>query len=185
MKEHPLIFSAEMVRAVLADNKTQTRRVITRRNKYAWQVGERMWLREKWRTAKALDDFPPRMTGDKSPFQYAADMSFILHGNIISRWQPWGKWHPSIHMPRWASRITLEIINIRVEQIQDITPEDAGAEGCGINMPNAPIASYYGQVGKFHALWDSINAKRGYGWDANPAVKVISFKIIEVKNGTD
>lgn len=85
---------------------------------------------------------------------------------------------PSIHMPRWASRITLEITEVRVERVQEITEVDAKAEGSDW------YSIEYKQQGigrckqAFHKLWDSINAKRGYGWEVNPWVWVISFKVI-------
>jgi hypothetical protein len=90
-------------------------------------------------------------------------------------------WRPSIHMPRWASRITLEVAGVRVERLRDITEEGAKAEGVS---PTCPI---YGDCGgykheghkeAFTKLWDSIYAKRGFGWDVNPLVWVIEFKRI-------
>lgn len=90
-------------------------------------------------------------------------------------------WEPSIHMPRWASRITLEITGVRVERVQDISEADAKAEG-------APIGYYERETldgleavptdrrGGFRALWDSINGQRGYGWQANPWVWVVEFR---------
>jgi len=94
------------------------------------------------------------------------------------------KWHTGRFMPRWASRIMLEVTDVRVERVQDISEEDAWAEGiltryccnggdCGCRgMPiNHPTAD-------FRDLWDSINAKRGHGWDVNPWVWVVKFKRI-------
>lgn len=86
------------------------------------------------------------------------------------------KWIPAIHMPRWASRITLEITNVRVERLQDVTEEDAIAEGFNFQtLRNETISARC----NFHFLWEEINAKRGYGWDKNPWVWVIEFKRIE------
>lgn len=98
--------------------------------------------------------------------------------------EPKCKWKPSIHMPRWASRITLQIIDIRVERVRDITRDDAKAEGV------SNVFKYRGEIDKaifkrsvlhpyvanFSVLWDQINAKRGYGWDVNPWVWVVEFK---------
>ena len=86
------------------------------------------------------------------------------------------KIRPSIFMPKAVCRLPLEVTGIRVERLQEITPEGCLAEGFHIDMPNAPIAAYYGRVAKFRNYWDALNAKRGYGWDTNPWVWVISFK---------
>lgn len=90
-------------------------------------------------------------------------------------------WNPSIFMPRWASRITLEITDVRVERVQEITEEDARAEG----FPGERWATGHGDYSEiapseqFRELWDKLNASRGFGWDANPWVWVIEFKRIE------
>lgn len=83
------------------------------------------------------------------------------------------KWRPSIHMPRAASRITLEIISVQVERLQDIGQEDACAEGVGWWKFSGKEKDY---LPEFRSLWDSINASRGFGWDVNPWVWVIEFK---------
>jgi hypothetical protein len=94
-----------------------------------------------------------------------------------------GKLRPSMFMPRWASRITLEITDIRVERVQDIVERDTYAEGCerirefqafGADSAGRDKLARFG----FKRLWDSINADRGYGWDKNPWVWVISFRRI-------
>ena len=82
------------------------------------------------------------------------------------------KWRPSIFMPRWASRLTLEILSISVERLQKIKNKDAVAEG---------VNAYYGDINaqprlKFQMLWDGINKDRGYSWDENPWVYVIKYK---------
>lgn len=91
-------------------------------------------------------------------------------------------WCPSIHMPRWASRLTLEITDVRAERVQAISEADARAEG--VERHDDDGATYYGPFGKGHAsavvefrrLWDSLNAARGHGWDANPWVWAITFR---------
>lgn len=76
------------------------------------------------------------------------------------------KWRSPIHMSRWASRLTLEITDVRVERVQDISDEDAFAEGTK-------------SVNDYRELWDSLNQKRGFGWLANPWVFAITFKVIQ------
>ena len=97
------------------------------------------------------------------------------------------KWHPSIHMPKDASRITLEVVNVRLERLQEITEDDAWKEGVGdpydYQMPDYYDQIQFSGVGikkcAFAGLWDSINAKRGYGWDSNPWVWVVEFRRVE------
>lgn len=97
-------------------------------------------------------------------------------------------WCPSIHMPRWASRITLEITDVRVERLQDISDAEAIREGVddwGSIEEADSTAARLTEKGKglpllqFRILWDDLNAKRGYGWDANPWVWVIGFRRVE------
>ena len=161
MAEHPIIFTALMVRAILDGRQTQTRRRLKGKPpKFA--TGDTLWVRERW--TLAADDARP----DGFPV-YLAD------GTPKA---PHGPWRSPIHMPRWASRITLEVTDVRVERVQDIGEEDAKAEGVDWEVwehGGEPIPP----TSLFHELWDSINAKRGYGWDANPWVWVVSFKRIQ------
>lgn len=182
MKERPILFSGEMVRAILDGRKTQTRRVVKQRGDCSGSVeqcpygqpGERLWVRETWAT-EGTDET------STLPLQFKADRS---------DWPKCSKWRPSIHMPRWASRITLEIESVRVERLQKITEEDAKAEG----TRDDALVHYYCEEGTdddpignhrcnwryaFSRLWESINAKRGFGWDANPWVWVITFRRVE------
>ena len=107
----------------------------------------------------AATDPMPDLVDEDCPHQTCADNGYCQH------------WHPSIHMPRWASRITLEIAGTRAERVNDITYADCLKEG---------IEDLEESVGKsiaeFAALWDRINGERGYGWDKNPFVWVIEFK---------
>lgn len=120
--------------------------------------------------------------------QYAADglkRTVETKWDNVERWMkrnPGGK--PSIHMPRWASRITLEIVNVRVERIQEISYADSLAEG--IQSDEMFLTGKTPYRNHFKELWDSINDKRGpkedpgaYSWDRNPWVWVIKFKRIE------
>ena len=221
-KERPILFSGEMVKAILDGRKTQTRRVVkfpasfladkkppkiikVRPNLYAnvsgdftaydannpndpWlmhvscpygKVGDLLWARETWTEADGIDG---------REIYYAASES------EISRYQL-APWKPSIHMPRTASRITLEITNIRVERLQDISETDAKAEGFGavpVEMPTAEEIATNPQAKEFTELfpggvaltaklafmckWNERNAKRGFAFSANPYVWVIEFK---------
>jgi hypothetical protein len=198
MKEKPILFSTEMVRAILAGRKTQTRRVIKPTKETEWLLldnwadsyvknpgnylaeacpygtpGDRLWVRETHGIQLEPDKDHP-----KGYVIYRADLpdgaSFAYEGGGSA-------WRPSIFMPRWASRILLEITHIRVERVQEITPANCGAEGIDIPHPQNPnieealkhLAAYHYA---FEKLWDSINAKRGYPWESNPWVWVIEFR---------
>lgn len=218
MKEHPILFSGPMVRALLDETKTQTRRIWKMPKGHTWSdekkglvvwegndceyavdelrcpygdVGDRLWVREAWRSAKDLDAFSPSGIGEKcvdqgyrkpwAPIQYEADGSRV-------NWTGWGlgktmedadapgRIRASMHMPRWACRLVLEIISIRVERLNDISIADALAEGvrCHLDHHNKPRESIYSPVGGFRELWESINGAES--WDANPWVWVVEFK---------
>ena len=199
MKERPILFNGEMVRAILGGRKTQTRRVIKPQppngtekvmfnptsfepdygfyfaphgGKYKCPYGvpgDRLWVRETHaivpRTAYAQSDgvqqvLRPDDNHDAAIFKAGWDLS------------PPGRWKPSIHMPRWASRILLEITDIRVERVQDIRCKDLTAEG--INEPYIRPRHR-----KWLELWNSINEKKGFGWDVNPWVWVIEFRRVK------
>jgi len=167
-KERPILLCGEMVRAVLDGRKTQTRRVVKRPLvdtvcPYG-KVGERLWVREAFMVQ-------PNLWGhdhQEQPIHYLATTRKEEVEDYVSK--------PSIHMPRWASRLTLEIVRVRVERVQDISEQDAMAEGC------APVVHEDGAVDcgtrktTFRKLWDSLNADRGFGWATNPWVWVIEFK---------
>jgi hypothetical protein len=195
IKERPIIFTAESIRAILDHRKVQTRRVIkllefqqSESKKYNWmfrdknylwnevsterliekwcpygKVGDHLWVRETWAECK-------HVTINGSPT--ALYKSTYIQPSKFPEFTP--KWRPSIFMPRWASRIDLEITGLRAERIQNITEEDAIAEGIEQKEPNNVVSAKY----RFAQLWDSINAKRGFGWDKNPFVWVIEFKMI-------
>lgn len=211
MKERPILFNGEMVRAVLDGRKTQTRRVITTNKKWADEIhlveqrdsslwpyngwhdsiqgpdgcehlipcpygvpGDRLWVRETWRLSTSDDCacYDPCRCKSGVPIYKA-------HNDCGEE-----TWKPSIYMPRWASRILLEVVQVRVQRVQEITPADAIAEG----IPPVRLGEQFSEdafdfasieVWKFRKLWDSINAKRGFGWDVNPWVWAITFKVIE------
>lgn len=162
MTERPILFSAPMVRALLAGTKTQTRRVATPRRSIEpmtdecpyGQPGDRLWVRETWSAHSA------------GGFMYAA--SWDAHALIGHP-----KWRPSIHMPRAASRITLEVTGVRVERLQEITRGDAMAEGCP--FPN--MAAGHDPREWYAKLWNDINGPGS--WDANPWVWAITFRRVD------
>lgn len=126
--------------------------------------GSRLWVRETWAAPHAYDHLPPRLIPQDARFHYAASED---RGGLM--------WRPSIHMPRWASRITLEITEVRVERLQGISDEDLAAEGiqglidAGVDHDGTPRDTY-------RVLWESINGPGS--WDANPWVWGIAFKVI-------
>lgn len=300
VKEHPILFSGDMVQAILDERKWQTRRVVTWTNSEvstpkrflydldcAWkdgscgeeylhvpfahpddgwpddssertfgrwfpriETGNRLWVRETFDivndpAAYHPDDGPrERVVVDGETYECR---DAIKRGPNEERWvidyktdgphnrilDQTGKrrWRPSIFMPRWASRILLEVTDVRVERVQDISEEDAIAEGIGefqigsthrelevgnstqaaalaLGLANSAdkvsrraflkggSAAFAGIVGwlngagnfpkqveyrqSFALLWDQINQSRGYGWDLNPWVWAVSFKVLEV-----
>lgn len=200
MNEKPILFSGAMVRAILEGHKTQTRRVlkgialemlgdgftaeyVADTGNAAWcpygRPGDRIWVRETFSRCgcdgctKAWP-MPWPLGKDNHPVLYRATRNGT--SGLV--------WRPSIFMPRWASRITLEVTKVRVERVQEISEEDANAEGLtsnyqdGIACSSIPPERHKWHQPKrvfFSALWDSLNAKRGFGWDANPWVWVIEF----------
>ena len=140
--------------------------------------GDRLWVRE----THHIDYYPAgtlNAHGNPGVIHYRADT------DIIS--QSWdGQWRPSIYMPRWASRITLEVVSVRVERVQDITPSDCIAEGVEVIANEWGTPWYKGPQGEwkssreaFSAFWNSINAKRGFPWSSNPWVWVVEFRQVE------
>jgi hypothetical protein len=240
MKEHPLIFSAPMVRAIIDGRKTQTRRLVkiptdaevdgtgnhgkvlfaSRSNQPTGTIkiscpygipGHRLWVREgfwiadyySWGTLPSGDEMSPQslVHRDGMPVFYSADgrppntpnrhYPNGLSGGAIAAPDPYAIWHrkPSIHMPRWASRITLEVTSVRVERLQDITEEDILAEGVLERLHNdriygeMPVGAFDGKcyvdlVSLWKSGWDSINGKRA-PWSLNPWVWVIGFEQLE------
>lgn len=202
MRKLPILFSADMVKAILDGRKTQTRRVLRKQpldvlpmntqNQWVGLMqrepeskgtvfncrygvpGDRLWVRETFSIIDSTAD------DDTLTVVYATDMDKKRTPQFDIRVSPeeWNKygggnfdsrWRPSIHMPRWASRITLEIVSVRVERLQEILdrPNDIVAEG----INRSSVAPF-----EFSDLWDSINAKRGYAWEQNPFVWVVEFR---------
>lgn len=196
MKERPILFSAPMVRAILQGQKTQTRRIAKLPRGFVWinedrgiiapkaeewphydldestspygRPGDRLWVRETF----AWSEY----AADHEEVLWRADSEYSLEERGGARWRP------SIHMPRWASRITLEITGVRAERLNEISETDALAEGIEL-FPTNQYKDYgckFKGVGfsdprpSFSSLWQSIN---GYdSWTRNPWVWVIEFK---------
>jgi len=145
------------------------------------EIGDRLWVRETWRPLWDGIDAPGTI-GDC--IQYKADMAKLKphvpdedtgfrFDDMCEVDVPQPKWRPSIHMFRWASRITLEVTGVRVERVQDISLDACWAEGVGIGL-NGIGARY-----AFGSLWNHINEKRGFGWDVNPLVWVVQFRRVK------
>jgi len=182
VKEYPILFSGEMVRAILEGQKSQTRRIIKPEilDKFInliWnpneninrcpfgQPGDRLWVRETFNNNWCDHIIYKADGGSAKAAGYAKEPI----------------WKPSIHMPHWASRITLEIDEVRVERLQDIDDDGAIAEGALSYSPSTKSDWSVGfGVACFRNLWDSTCAKRGFGWEVNPFCWVIKFHILEV-----
>ena len=175
MTDRPILFSAPMIRALLEGRKTQTRRVITPKNdaarflffqdwtddyilKAGWRflqrthgyaIGDRLWVREAWRADSQMDAIAPSNLSQYEPRFFEAN-SWLIEPTC-SMIKP-GRLRASMHMPRWASRLTLLVTDVRVQRLQDISKDDARQEG----IPNAPYAVRPDL--SFKSLWDSINA---------------------------
>ena len=218
-KEKPILFSTEMVRAILDGRKTMTRRVVKPQivdrfildsngkllgsyiegegdgyptvDDSPYQVGDILWVRETFAIGKIAYKEEPDGTAVPYISQCEGDSDFIPKEYALR--EEIGiddvVWKPSIHMPRAAARIFLRVTNVRVERLQEITPEDIVAEG----LPSfiiPPGHEHYNNVcGEnwlgfdwYRKLWDSLNAKRGYGWNTNPWVWVYEFERLEEAN---
>jgi hypothetical protein len=159
------------------------------------QPGDRLWVREAFRFPESLNLYSPAACGEMAtaagynspwaPTQFEADgatsgewIGFETPPKVTTA----GKLRPGIHMPRWASRITLEIVSVRVERLQNISESDALAEGCTLECMT-PTGDDSGSAihgpGGFRALWEQIEGAES--WDANSWVWVVEFK--RVKGG--
>lgn len=121
--------------------------------------GDQLWVRETW---AALHPGTDDVMREVDPQPSICSLAYKATGEHDIN----GSWRPSIFMPRWASRITLEVTSVRVERLQDISHEDGKAEG-------------FDSLDGFALLWDRINEKRGYGWHANPWVWAVEFRAVK------
>ena len=195
--DRPILFSGEMVKAILEGRKTQTRRVIKPQPEtvmdgeidcagnqcgYSWVLswkghelspwrdcpygnpGDVLWVRETWTDLRGMGFGNDPNTDKPWHYAYAAD---IKPGSD----KEYGvKWRPSIHMPREAARLFLRVKRVRVERLQDIMPDDVLREGLW------DVGTETAALDAFAELWNSIYAKRGYGWNTNPWVWVVEFE---------
>lgn len=193
MKEYPILFSGPLVNAILAGRKTQTRRLATigtkQRRTNPWakrKAGDVLWVRETWAILwKQADpcecwgkskkrtglcpheeiEYRADANGAKYPGGWPADSRDDESFGGLPRWRP------SIHMPRWASRILLRLtVDARVEPLHAMKNADAVAEGI--------IASGEPPLLAFANLWDQINNRDGVRWRDNPDVVVLTFDVV-------
>jgi hypothetical protein len=159
-----------MVRAIRAGKKTQTRRVLKHQViVLPYSVGDILWVRE---TFRHISNDKHQSPISERVVEYRAD-SDERNDQFQQRWKP------SMFMPRSASRITLEITEVRVQKLQDITSSDAIAEGCSAHENSSTIdCDTQNPRDDFRNLWNSLNQKRGFGWDINPWVAALSFRVI-------
>ena len=197
MKERPIIMGAESVQAILDGRKTQTRRVVGKKALERFEfapsgelIGSFNELHPEWEIYPTIDD-APYCVGDRlwvretyctvmggPPFGlcfYRADSESIVIETQYGTQYMSPDWKSPMFMPKAMSRITLEITDIHVERLQDITAQEAIAEG----MPIPYVArDEYEPISMYRELWEKLNSKRGYSWESNPWVWVISFKVV-------
>jgi len=199
MKERPILFNGAMVRALLDGTKTQTRRVVKPQPSASsdsailgpdsvWrfshptlrgpvshatddvrcpygQPGDRLWVRETW-------THPLHHSHPIALYRATDESAALAHLDF-------DRWIPSIHMPRWASRITLEVTDVRVERLNDCSEMDAMAEGMPFNAsavgtPTPGARPGPSAIAAYRGLWESINGAGS--WELNPWVWVLGFK---------
>lgn len=203
----PILFSTEMVQAILEGRKTVTRRVIKEKLVDEWcnsvmprdmfckrsyekdcfaarapyKVGDILWVRETWAPCATIDSF----LTNTDLFVYRADW--------LTAAEP-PRWRPSIHMPKKAARLFLKVAGVKAERLQDITDTQAILEGfegvvCDHGMRGVYACEDCMNTGwlepptvDFMHTWEKLNAKRGYGWDTNPWVWIVEFEKLEAEN---
>lgn len=215
----PILFSTEMVRAILDGKKTQTRRVIkpqpaddfhrvswnvkgkdivayksSLNHKYGnttthfpkYQPGDVLYVQETFCVDQLRILFDPKIKETSKRYIYKeshGDYPISQQGDILTL----PKWKPSIHMPKKAARIFLQVTGVRAERLQDISQQDCAAEGITdkFNRPKCtyPWCDYLvcNKIRRYSDLWNSLYSKKGYGWDINPFVWVYEFERVEVE----
>jgi hypothetical protein len=200
MRERPILFSGPMVRAILAGQKTQTRRPVKPQplgdaagvyaDRYnhgsdwafwlpdnrmteprTWRCpygapGDRLWVRESWADGRRIYPFDPFI------FRAATD---AYDEEICRKEDDRFRWRPSIHLPRRAARLVIDVTDVRVERLWDVSDADACAEGVMADWDGDP--SVAAPRGRFRALWERING--AFSWDPNPWVWVVTFRRVD------
>ncbi len=159
MIDHPMRFKPEMIRALLDGRKTQTRR---ERYMNPYSVGDRLWVKEAWQALAEYDHLKPSEIPVGSDLIYNEDRPNF----------PWSsRKRSSLFMPKWASRITLVITDVRVQRLNDISDADALAEG----FPSSATGDYCDYREWYHDLWEFINGPNS--WEDNPFVAAYTFTV--------
>jgi hypothetical protein len=231
MKERPILFNTDMVKAILDGRKTQTRRPVKNQPSNGWAFedaasggafgriksshpkkgkfgafirrgvgtdfpetdievspfgmpGDRLWVRETWQGPLVNQEDEGAFMVDREGFQNPKYCSYKASGDScefydIELGELVCRWKPSIHMPRWVCRLELEITNVRLERVQDITEDDAKAEGTITEemTAKAGLAWRFGDRKQFQDMWDKVYPN---SWKKNEWVWVIEFKIAEL-----
>ena len=204
MKERPILFNGDMVRAVMDGRKTQTRRVIKGVGPDNWlkgasnhvvhaidhcpmgKIGDVLWVKENFKVGKCANNLKPSELDARTWIVENGGVWYLADNHCpLTPISTKGKTRPNNHMPKWASRIKLEITDLRVEFLNDISSDDAKAEGIEYfdSMEFKGYKNYLGPgftqdpVRSFESLWESINGKDS--WLENPWVWVIEFEVIQ------
>lgn len=191
MAEYSILMAPDEVRALLDDRKTETRRLVEPQPNVVHSIhedasittnlifrrggqrikcpygkpGDVLWVRENFRVSSAHDGLPMADVPPSDSVEYAVDQERVLTGRA----------RLSVFMPRWAARIFLEVQEVRMERLQDISEEDARAEGIEWDARMFPMAYY------FKEYWNRL-AKPGQRWEDNPCLWVVKFKKLEGYN---
>ena len=165
-----------------------------------YTTGDRLWVREAWRATDSLDHMSPTQIGEAAKgagyrgawCPYITEADGVAHNwGDEDRGVPMfgdfsdtpGRFRQGMHMPRWASRLTLTVTDVRIQRVQEISYDDIAAEGIEVNKAGLVIIGKNAHSPKaaFRALWDSLNDKRNLGWEANPWVAAYTFTV-ETRN---
>jgi hypothetical protein len=203
MSDRPIIFSAPMVRALLSGGKTQTRRLATSPLRRC-EVGDRLWVREAFAVRSIFSDVVEVGYSASERASHTEYVEQIPIGLAKGAKVTWPKARPSIHMPRWASRLTLIAEAVRVEPLQAISNDDAFDEGVdngawdqagvardyshpdawfvgwsmGVNAPCSSVDEDQLYRMSFSTLWNSLHTTEGKRWEDNPDVLALTFRVV-------
>lgn len=181
----PILFSTPEVQMTLAGHKTQMRQMMKPQPPFGFEMWEK---NGRWHI---YSEYPLADPKSKRPWGYEIEPKY-KPGDVLYVREKWAvnyggynyfadlpqkmaeyyQWHPSVHMPRKAARIFLQVADVRAERLQDITEAGAISEGLRIGIGGEP---YLSCRDAYHAHWDNLNKKRDYGWDTNPWVWVYTF----------